>query len=204
MGTRGMYGFRINGTDKCTYNHYDSYPEVLGRDITRFAATVRLEAMKEFASAIKLVDAKTPPTDEQIEKCKRYGYCDFGVSTKSETDWYCLTRKLQGDFAKMAESMLNEWDYYMPDESEFIKDSLFCEYAYIINLDTGTLEYYKGFQREPQDGNRYGEEPNDDGYYPCRLVLEIPLCDANALKNAVNEMKRIDDALDGESEELPF
>lgn len=191
MGTRGMYGFRINGTDKCTYNHYDSYPEGLGRDITRFAAMVRPEAMKEFASAIKLVDTETPPTDEQISKCKRYGYCDFGVSTQSETDWYCLTRKLQGDFAKMTESMLNEWDYYMPDNSEFIKDSLFCEYAYIINLDTGTLEFYQGFQREPQEGNRFGEKPNEDGYYPCRLMCEFPLDDIGSLHDTVNEMIRI-------------
>ena len=36
MGTRGLYGFRKNGVDKVTYNHYDSYPEYLGRNILEF------------------------------------------------------------------------------------------------------------------------------------------------------------------------
>ena len=33
MSTRGIYGFRINETDKIAYNHADSYPEVLGSKI---------------------------------------------------------------------------------------------------------------------------------------------------------------------------
>ena len=36
MGTRGIYGFRLNNTDKLTYNHYDSYPSSLGEDIYQF------------------------------------------------------------------------------------------------------------------------------------------------------------------------
>ena len=30
MSTRGIYGFRKNGEDKLTYNHYDSYFSYLG------------------------------------------------------------------------------------------------------------------------------------------------------------------------------
>jgi len=33
MGTRGAYGFRKNGIDKVTYNHFDSYPEQLGESL---------------------------------------------------------------------------------------------------------------------------------------------------------------------------
>ena len=33
MGTRGLYGFRKNGVDKTTYNHFDSYPDGLGADV---------------------------------------------------------------------------------------------------------------------------------------------------------------------------
>jgi hypothetical protein len=36
------------------------------------------------------------------------------------------------------------------------------------------LEFYEGFQKKPDEDNRYGTEC-EDGYYPCRLVAEIPL-----------------------------
>ena len=62
----------------------------------------------------------------------------------------------------------------MEDNSDFIKDSLFCEYAYIINLDTHDLEYWRGFQEEPDPFNRYGCDVRDN-YYPCKLLLKIPL-----------------------------
>ena len=87
-------------------------------------------------------------------------------------------------------------DFYMIDSSDFIKDSLFCEYAYIVNLDSGMLEFWKGFQKEPDPGNRYGCEVSTRCdwcdpvvcYYPCRLALEIPLSDTAALASAVPAM----------------
>jgi len=33
MSTRGIYGFRINETDKLAYSHADSYPDVLGATV---------------------------------------------------------------------------------------------------------------------------------------------------------------------------
>ena len=55
----------------------------------------------------------------------------------------------------------------------FLINSLFCEYAYVVNLNNNTLEYYEGFQHEPQIGNRYGQEPyvtrTGEKYYPCAL-----------------------------------
>lgn len=66
-------------------------------------------------------------------------------------------------------------------DNKFIRDSLYCEYAYIINLDNNTLEFYIGFQEKPQKGNRYGEEVTYVGsssgteYYPCKLAKVFTL-----------------------------
>ena len=57
----------------------------------------------------------------------------------------------------------------MLEGSNFICDSLFCEYAYIANLDTNELEFWIGFQRKPDPDNRYGTK-KENGYYPCKLV----------------------------------
>ena len=32
---------------------------------------------------------------------------------------------------------------------DFARDSLFCEYAYVVDLTRNTLEAYKGFQKSP-------------------------------------------------------
>lgn len=37
----------------------------------------------------------------------------------------------------------------MIDDSEFLNDSLFCEWTYIINLDNEQFEVYRGFNKDP-------------------------------------------------------
>lgn len=62
------------------------------------------------------------------------------------------------------------------DSTGFLQNSLFCEWAYLLNLDTGRLEIYKGFQREPHDAAPPGfcGRDADDGYYPVCKVGEVP------------------------------
>lgn len=167
MGTRGCYGFRKNGIDKFTYNHFDSYPDGLGRDILSFCKHTSLAEMNEIYDRLILVNENSTPTPEQITECS--DYYDGNVSRQTPEDWYCLLRKTQGDLNVYRAGLK-----YMIDNHDFIKDSLFCEYAYIINLDTKKLEFWVGFQKTPHKGNRYGAEANR-GYYPCKMVASYSL-----------------------------
>ena len=172
MGTRGIVGFRENGNDHLVYNHFDSYPDCLGQIMVDFARTKAAKnptLYKEMASAMRDISGTTP-TEIDIQRCK--DFTDLGVSNQSTDDWYCLLRDTQGD----PEAILKCGLYEAYDD--FIKDSLFCEYAYVINFDTGMLEFYEGFQNEPHDSGRYAtSEPNGSEYYPCRLVGEFPFDD---------------------------
>lgn len=183
MGTRGLYGFRKNEQDKTSYNHFDSYPEGLGADVLKFIQNHSIAEMNKFYDRIIMVNEDATPTDEQKENCRKNGFVNLNVSNQSENDWYCLLRNVQGYLEDLYKCEFP----YMIDDSDFIKDSLFCEYAYIINLDTNVLEFYKGWQHVPQDGNRYGEVPNEDGYYPCKLEAEIPIEQIQSAKD-VNEI----------------
>lgn len=174
MSTRGLYGFRKNGEDKTTYNHYDSYPNGLGKEVIRFCLNT-LESFKHaMCDSIELVSEEDKPSREQIEFCNRYNSSDFTVSSQREDDWYCLLRNVQGDLMALKNIVEHEGKCYMIDNHDFIKDSLFCEWAYIINLDDRVLEIYQGFQERPDPNNRYGCERNRDGYYPCKKALSIP------------------------------
>lgn len=111
-------------------------------------------------------DAK--PTQKQIEYCMAH---DLGVDGG---DWYWTLRPNQGCPENWLPFIDSGSKVYMIDNLSFIKDSLFCEYAYIVNLDTDQLEFYCGFQHKPDETNRYGCE-EDRGYYPCRMVACFPL-----------------------------
>lgn len=61
--------------------------------------------------------------------------------------------------------------------NDFIKDSLYCEYAYVIDLDDYTLKFYAGFQTKPDPGGVYGQERKRNGYYPCKHLCTFSLKD---------------------------
>ena len=182
IGTRGIIGFRTNNQDKLTYNHWDSYPQELGVQILEEVSELSLDRLKEIAEKIIFVDDHQKPTKKQIEECKKWA--DTRVSTQTLEEWYCLLRKAQGTLAPYIRGELR----FMRNSQEFIKDSLFCEWGYIINLDTKKLEVWQGFQNEPQKGNRYGETPNKEGYYPCALIKEYYLHDLPDKKTFLKEV----------------
>lgn len=196
MGTRGTYGFRKDGVDKLTYNHFDSYPDWLGRKVVEFCKNHNVEELHKIFDKIVMVNESDTPTEAQINECIENGFSDFNVSSGSNNDWYCLLRNCQGNL----ECLANEKDHaYMTNANNFIKDSLFCEYAYIINLDDEVLEFYEGFQEKPQEGNRYGTEPNEEytsKYYPCKLSLAFELNHIDDVDKIVKMMKLGEDADD--------
>lgn len=183
MGTRGCFGVHIDDQDKLTYNHFDSYPEGLGQtliDQTRqMLDGMGVDGMRKLARELQPINGKREPTAEEIEKLKPY--TDLTVSDQSTSDWYCLTRNLQGDLMSILDVGLYHHD------NDFIKDSLFCEFAYIVNLDSEVFEVYVGFQDGVHNMGRFANLTLDEDekkrqieihnhfYSPCALVATYPL-----------------------------
>jgi hypothetical protein len=171
MGTRGLVGLRYKGEDKATYNHFDSYPSGLGTDLLAELQEFTVPQMIEAFERIKLVGDGDKPTAKDV---KRYeNYTDLSVSGGKADNWYNVLRACQGTLKPWITGGVN----HMIDGAEFIADSLFCEWGYIVNLDTGKLEVYKGFQHFPHDKGRYADLPKEGDYYPCALVAEFDLAD---------------------------
>lgn len=186
MGTRGCYGFRKNGADKLTYNHFDSYPDCLGYTMVKFCKATSISELNEIFDKLILVNESAKHTAEQIKEYKQY--YDGNVSRKTVEDWYCLLRNAQGDLDAYKNGLK-----YMIDNCGFIKDSLLCEYAYIINLDTEQLEFWVGYQDKPDIYNRYGVE-RDGAYYPCKMIAHYSLATISlneySVKDFVNYMNK--------------
>jgi hypothetical protein len=81
--------------------------------------------------------------------------------------------------------MASEPGIQLQDSLDFAADSLFCEWAYVIDMDNEALEVYKGFNKEPlPEGARFADMPftNSVGetYYPVKLIASLPLSDLDA------------------------
>ncbi len=199
MSTRGTIGFRHNDKDYLTYNHCDSYPEGLGATalaLTKKIATeLGIDYVRNQLDNIKVITETTgEPTPEDITALT--SYTDLSVAGKSTSDWYCLMRNLQGNLEEMLKAG------YISVDNDFIYDSLFCEWAYIINLDTNTLEVYKGFIKDEQGEGRYqfdiskvpGHRRNsEETYFPCSLIKEFDFDSLPEEEDFVNTFNIMDE-----------
>ncbi len=174
MSTRGACGFRVNNKDYVSYNHSDSYPSYLGEELLaqtkELLKKYSLNELKEKVKSIKLVKDSGKPTKTEIAKLKQF--TNLSVGGQNNKDWYCLLREMQGQL------VLNLESGYMLDSSDFLLDSVFCEWAYILNLDNETFEIFKGFVNEKGDG-RYDSiktksAPGFIDSYGVRLVVAYP------------------------------
>ncbi|RLD64325.1 MAG: hypothetical protein DRJ01_01005 [Bacteroidetes bacterium] len=136
MGTRGAYGFVKGGVKKITYNHYDSYPSHLGEIIKGFLVNTSKEEIEEIFNRIILVDENSKVFEDVGED-----FLNIGVSTG--TDWYSYLRETQGRLDVYKDENFK----YMIDNQEFLNDGLFCEWAYIYDLDKEELNIYKGYNK---------------------------------------------------------
>lgn len=174
MGTRGAWGFIVDGVEKLTYNHCDSYPDGLGADVLRFLRNAQdtLDQVRKMASDLRVVDPTSTPTAEDIERLK--GNANINIGTRRLDDWYVLLRETQGDpLATLAAGVIE-------DGHEFPLDSLFCEFAYVIDLDAERFDAYVGFRHAPPTEGRWvgkvGTSGNP-GYHPCQRVGSWPLAE---------------------------
>ena len=165
MSTRGGYGFYRDSVDKITYNHFDSYPSYLGENFKKFIQNNSIEELNILFDSIVLLN-EDDKVDEEIKTiCIKNELYDDSV--RSGIDYYSLLRNLQGNFEKLKDVP------YMIDYKEFLGHSLFCEWAYVFNLDTNKLEVYKGSQKELNE-NRFKDFVSGNRYYNVKLIKEIP------------------------------
>jgi len=178
MSTNGAYGFYKNGVTKVTYNHCDSYPTWLGDEIVNnFCRVFTIAEMIEMFDRIVLVDDDTPVTPDMIDIAKKLNLVNTSVGENKIDDFYCLFHNAQGNLAIYSNPEMK----WMDDWSDFLQSSIFCEWAYIINLDTNMLEVYTGHVLEiPVDSRYYN--PNEDyeilsnkKYYCVKPIAEFPL-----------------------------
>lgn len=114
MGTRGAYGFKINNEEKLIYSQYDSGLNYLGKNIVSFLNKPHLDLNRLKQQVEKLQDVsdqESPNMDLEF--------------------WKEPSGVLNGIYLGICSQFYNC--------QKFSEDALFCEYYYLIDLDTNEL-----------------------------------------------------------------
>lgn len=174
MSTRGAYGFFKDGQSKLTYNHMDSYPRGLGMLMLQVISGTDDDELEEAFNRIELIPHDSEGrklTGEEYVHVRKYVALPMDMPADG-VDWYTALRDIQGELMPYVNGLK-----YMIDNKGFMGDSLFCEWAYVINLDDKVLEVYKGSQKKPDPGNRYSHLARDKHYCEVKLIETIPFED---------------------------
>lgn len=180
MGTRHLVAVQVDGEYKIAqYGQWDGYPEGQGATVLAFLAAANLEA---FRDKLRLTQFAT---EEQIEDAwvaagyKRGNeFVSMDVSERLKELHPELSRDTGAKVLEIVLASPNPETLLLENSITFAQDSLFCEYAYVIDLDAGQFEFYTGFNRDEVTEGRFAgpkESGHDKSYGPVRLRGTWPL-----------------------------
>lgn len=173
MGTRNLTIVHKNGEYKVAqYGQWDGYPEGLGVTLLNFLKNVNMDSFR------KAIDNVSFYTKEEIDEInKSIDKIRNDIPNYSwQKDFPQLSRDTGGDILNLITFKgVNK----VNNSIDFAADSLFCEWAYVIDLDTNKFEVYKGFNKEELSSNErfcYLEDKRDKenivskNYHPIKFV----------------------------------
>jgi hypothetical protein len=173
MGTRNCIMVVLDGEYKVAkYNQWDGYPTGVGKDIIKFI--IQDMDLNKFKEEVKKLTYCTPKDVEHsyelLNISLKDGFISMEDSDLFNAEFPYLGRDMSADLLK---SIQEGKVPFTLNDLEFVEDSLFCEWAYVMNLDTESLEIYEGFNRKPvPEGERFtsfnkvATNPKWNGYYP--------------------------------------
>lgn len=171
MGTRHLIAVARHGEYKIAqYGQWDGYPSGQGTDVLEFA--------------VKLTHRETRIKFERALEKVRWADKDY---LNQEQKTYEKTNVLRpelnrGTGAEILNLVMEGKATQLFDQLSFASDGLFCEYAYVLDLDEDRLEAYVGFQKMKHSDGRFADMSPESGlehrktyYAPVRLAASWPL-----------------------------
>jgi len=164
MGTRNLTCVYIDGQYKVAqYGQWDGYPSGQGINLLNILKGLNLEKLREAARKCRFL------TKDEINELA------------DDEKWLEKYPQLSRDHgANIVKLVYENNGLTLHNQIKFAADSLFCEWAYVVDLDKNLLEVYKGFNKEPSitAEDRFfflNEEYDDNGYYPIKIIATFDL-----------------------------
>jgi len=188
MGTRNLICVFADGEYKVAqYGQWDGYPSGQGAGILEFLRGVgNIKKLKDKLPAVRFVDGeKDKEFIDAYEAAAPEWSSDPDNRTPEQKRWFktYVSRNLGSEIlTNIANS--DDTEILLRNSINFAGDSLFCEYAYVVDLDKETFEVFEGCNKEPIAGTeRFAFTPvdnpdhRDTQYYQVRHVHTFQLSD---------------------------
>lgn len=176
MGTRHLTMIYANGAYRVSqYGQWDGYPDGQGLTILTSLRGLDLSTLRERALAV------IPLTKEEMESDWEDYKKLFGDTVESSDLYFKKyperSRDMGGDIVAFVGTQ--PAPVRLKINVAFAADSLFCEWAYVIDCDRNTFEVFKGFNKTPLDqSERFASlplQPDHGEYYQVKHVASWPL-----------------------------
>jgi hypothetical protein len=175
MGTRNLTCVFLDGDFKVAqYGQWGGYPDGQGETIRKFLAEANIPLFRDQVRKVGRIDEETIE-ERWIEAGAEPDALGvpFEVSDRFKEMYPELHRDTGAEILGIIMNMEGDC-LLLKDRRTFGTDSLFCEWAYVIDLDNNTLEVYKGFNKDHSaDFGRFANiksEREDDRYAPVVLI----------------------------------
>lgn len=179
MGTRSLVVVQVDNKYKVAqYCQWDGFPSGVGVDCLNF-----LQMVKEQDGQLRFI--------ENLRNCRFYTKQELEQIYKTsdeDLDEEIIHVLSRGTGPRILEYIFEHGGVTLQDESAFAAESLFCEWAYVIDYDHDTFEVYKGFNKKPLTQNdRFYTllEKSRNGYYPVVKIAQWSLDDLPTEKEFV-------------------
>lgn len=193
MGTRNLTVVVFNGEIRVAqYGQWDGYPSGNGVKILDF---VRNKMNSKFFSGVArtyfISDAEIEEKWVTVGKAADTEWVGVGVAAKFKETNFQLSRDCGADILSFIQN--SKGGIQLQDQTEFAGDSLFCEWAYVLDLDNNKLEVYSGFNEKSLNGvGRFAYlEKSFEKYKPIKLVKSYDMDDLPQKRDFVRELEKL-------------
>ena len=153
MGTRNLTAVMIGGQYKIAqYGQWDGYPEGQGIRVLKFLQKKEnRERLKDSLKRVRFIEfgGRDKEWISAYDKAAPEWSREPDNRTEEQKAWFnnYISRDLGSDILYSIIKS-DDKEIIIKNSISFAGDSLFCEYGYIIDFDSGKFEIYKGHNKE--------------------------------------------------------
>jgi hypothetical protein len=192
MGTRNLTMVQLDGKVVISqYCQWDGYPSGQGASLLGYLTEYKdiMDTVKEHLRTVKHITEQ-----ELLQLWKDAGADDSGFVSMAISDKFKdmhpqLERSCGADILKYVRHNKN---LPVSIDDSFMYDSLFCEWAYYVDLDNNVLEVYEGFNKTPlvEGVDRFYKADISGEYKPVKLIKTYSLNDLPSEDVFVDECQK--------------
>lgn len=195
MGTRSLTVVVHNNEVKVAqYGQWDGYPKGQGKTLLSFLKDAsKVETLKQLLPKVRFQTQKD--IKEQTEFLKSIG-CENGWMNieqgKLFRNKYPLHhRDVGGEVLDLILLLKDSNEFILTDAYYFAADSLWCEWAYVVDFDKNTFEVYAGLNSEEisKEDRFFSLYKKGEKYKPVKLFMSFSLDELPDEKEFIKHFK---------------